>query len=123
MAHDRVDLLVRIRHSREDPSRLCFTETPCRGWSPECAEEGLGAPQPASECARILWPPRPGPNHHGERQAPLSPSRMMHNTILTTGSSTGRILGWPLFRLSPKHGGRRIPNQNDDGAQTGTMRG
>jgi hypothetical protein len=27
------------------------------------------------------------------------------------------------FRLSAKLGGRRIPDQNDDGAQTGTMRG
>jgi hypothetical protein len=27
------------------------------------------------------------------------------------------------FRLSAKHGGRRIPDQNDDGAQMGTMRG
>ena len=27
------------------------------------------------------------------------------------------------FRLSSKHGGRRIPDQNDDGAQMGTMRG
>ena len=31
--------------------------------NPECAEEGLGPPQPASECAGILWPARPVPNH------------------------------------------------------------
>src|SRR6266571_7477607 len=31
--------------------------------NPEGAEEGLGPPQPASECAGILWPARAVPNH------------------------------------------------------------
>jgi hypothetical protein len=31
--------------------------------NPECAEEGLGPVQPASECAGILWPARAVPNH------------------------------------------------------------
>src|SRR5256886_10630617 len=32
--------------------------------NPECAEESLGPAQPASECAGILWPARPGPSGH-----------------------------------------------------------
>src|SRR5262245_34931601 len=32
--------------------------------NPECTEEGLGPAQPASECAGILWPARPGPSGH-----------------------------------------------------------
>ena len=32
--------------------------------NPECAEEGLGPAQPASECAGILWPARAGPSGH-----------------------------------------------------------
>src|SRR5438128_10988264 len=34
------------------------------GLNPECAEEGLGPAHPASECAGILWPARPGPSGH-----------------------------------------------------------
>src|SRR6478752_7298897 len=32
--------------------------------NPECAEDGLGPAQPASECAGVLWPARPDPSGH-----------------------------------------------------------
>ena len=39
--------------------------------NPECAEEGLGPAQPASECAGTLWPARPGPSGHSKRSDAL----------------------------------------------------
>jgi hypothetical protein len=62
--------------------------------------------------------------------SPASGLALLHqNAGDVEDAASGEILrrstGYRLraFRLSAKLGGRRIPDQNDDGAQTGTMRG
>ena len=61
-AADDADGVIRLALTYSRYSDCAGSEAPLAAegnFDPECAEEGLCPPQPASECAGTLWPARP----------------------------------------------------------------